>query len=245
MAQEPFDPDTGEITEGAIVPEDGLADDPLSIRTTDEDFEKRMRAALEEGADHSDPFPEEDDGNGAESDDDVPLDPGDITSDDGNDDEACGGDPDAIDGEIDPEEDLAGGFVPPNPLSLDTLFGDVRDALVSRFQHTRKPWEQMTEQEQREVVEAFGQTAKHIIRGVVSLMTAYEFPRAVVTLGQVNIKDKKVIEAKITCQNIEDYRSVLGEAVGEDMILLAVDSDVFMAQRGDFPTKGQQMAMDF
>lgn len=240
MATEPFDPDTGEIMDGPLAP-----DDPLSIRTTDEDFEERMRASLEEGADTSDPFPEgeEEEGEGDASDDDRP-DPGDITSDDGNDDEGRGEDPEPINGEVDEEPDFYG-QPQLNALSLDTLYGDVRDALVTRFQHTKKPWEQMTEQEQREVVEAFGTTARHMIRGVVSLMTDYAFPRAVVTLGQVNIKDKKVIEAKITCQNIEDYRSVLGEAVGEDMILLAVDSDVFMAQRGDFPTKGQQMAMDF
>lgn len=240
MAEERIDPDTGEIMDGPLVP-----DDPLSIRTTDEDFEERMRAAFEEGADNSDPFPDEEDesGEGGASDD-IPADPGDITSDDGNEDEARGEDPEALNGEVDEEPDFYG-QAQLNPLSLDTLYGDVRDALVTRFQHTKKPWEQMTEQEQREVVEAFGTTARHMIRGVVSLMTDYAFPRAVVTLGQVNIKDKKVIEAKITCQNIEDYRSVLGEAVGEDMILLAVDSDVFMSQRGDFPTKGQQMAMDF
>ena len=239
MAQEPYDPDTGEI----------MPDDPLSIRTGMDDaaFEEAMRASLEGGADTSDPFPEEGEGEGENVPDDswLPDGPDDGEGDGGDNEPEPPEAPDAIEGEIDPEEDMAGEFTPPNPLSLDTLFGDVRDALVTRFQHTRKPWEQMTEREQREVVEAFGQTAKHIIRGVVSLMTDYAFPRAVITLGQVNIKDKKVIEAKITCQNIEEFRAVLGEAVGDDMILLAVDSDVFMAQRGDYPTKGQQMAMDF
>lgn len=242
MAEERIDPDTGEIMDGPLAP-----DDPLSIRSNDAEFEEAMRASLEEGADNSDPFPDEDgeeeEGEAAPDDGWLP-DPGDITSDDGNEDEARGEDPEPLNGEVDEEPDFYG-QAQLNPLSLDTLYGDVRDALVTRFQHTKKPWEQMTEQEQREVVEAFGTTARHMIRGVVSLMTDYAFPRAVVTLGQVNIKDKKVIEAKITCQNIEDYRSVLGEAVGEDMILLAVDSDVFMSQRGDFPTKGQQMAMDF
>lgn len=237
MAEERIDPETGEIMDGPLVP-----DDPLSIRTTDEDFEERMRAALEEGADNSDPFPEEEE-EGAPDDSWLPE-----TASDGDGENVRSKgeaeDPEALNGEVDEEPDFYG-QAQLNALSLDTLYGDVRDALVTRFQHTKKPWEQMTEQEQREVVEAFGTTARHMIRGVVSLMTDYAFPRAVVTLGQVNIKDKKVIEAKITCQNIEDYRSVLGEAVGEDMILLAVDSDVFMAQRGDFPTKGQQMAMDF
>lgn len=116
-------------------------------------------------------------------------------------------------------------------VSIDTLMGDVRDAMLSRFRATRKPWEAMNESEQRETVEAFTMTARHLVRGAVSLMTAFEFPRAVVTLGQVTLKDRKTIEAKISCENIEEYRSVLGEHVGTDVIVLAIDSETFMASR--------------
>lgn len=115
----------------------------------------------------------------------------------------------------------------------DTLYGDVRDALLSRFRNTRKSWDQMSEQEQRETVEAFSTTARHVVREAVRAVTDYDFPRCVVTLGAVQIKDKQTIEAKISCQNIEDYRSVLGEAVGEHVLLLAVDSDDFMAARSE------------
>lgn len=70
MAQEPYDPDTGEI----------MPDDPLSIRTGMDDaaFEEAMRASLEEGADYSDPIPEEDDeAEGEAEGNESPLDPDD------------------------------------------------------------------------------------------------------------------------------------------------------------------------
>lgn len=240
-----IDPVTGEVLTSPIAPEDGLApmpgDDPLALR---EEFTAAAQEIEAAEADPFEPSQEEDEESEGGDSEETPLDPGDITSDDGNDEMQAGAeDPAALNGEVDEEPDFYGDL-PPNPLSLETLFGDTRDALVSRFRNTPKVWEQMNEREQREVVEAFSMTAKHVIRGVVSLLTAYEWPRAVVTLGQVNIKDKKVIEAKITCQNIEEYREVLCEAVGDDIMLLAVSSDVFMATRGDYPTKGTQMAMD-
>ena len=129
-------------------------------------------------------------------------------------------------------------------LERGTLYGDVRDALLSRFRNTRKSWEQMSEQEQRETVEAFSMTARHVVREAVKAVTDYDFPRCVVTLGAVQIKDKQTIEAKITCQNIEDYRTTLGEAVGEHVMLLAVDSEAFMASRAEPKIDPDQPALN-
>lgn len=148
------------------------------------------------------------------------------------------------DGEIMPEADLGDidvmQAVEAPEVSLETLMGDIRDAMLSRFRSARKPWEQMSENEQREAVEAFTMTARHLVREFVSLATHFEFPRAVVTLGQVTLKDRKTIEAKISCENIEGYRSVLGEHVGTDVIILAIDSETFMAARKDIAIQPDQ-----
>lgn len=129
-------------------------------------------------------------------------------------------------------------------IEQSTLYGDVRDALLSRFRNTRKPWAQMSEEEQRQTVEAFGQTARDVVRRSVQAVTGFDFPRAVVELGQVNIKDKKTIEAKITCSNNEEYRSALGEAVGESVIILMVDSETFMSARGEPQIDKDQLGLD-
>lgn len=68
-------------------------------------------------------------------------------------------------------------------------------------------------------------------RRMVKLLTSYEWPHAAVVLGEVKIKGEKGIEAKIACSNVEHNRNVLGDHVGQHVMVLMVDSDEFMAER--------------
>lgn len=111
----------------------------------------------------------------------------------------------------------------------------MRDALLTRFQQAQHPWPRMSEREQRETVEAFGITARHVIRQVVRAVTDYDFPRCVVALGDMKIigGDKARIEAKITAPNYEEYRNTLGDHVGSMVTLVMIDSEDFMGSRGE------------
>lgn len=118
-------------------------------------------------------------------------------------------------------------------IELETLYGDVRDAMLTRFRTMPKPWEQMTEAEQLDAVNGISMTAGHLVREAVRLLTNYEWPRAVVKLHEIKIAGgDKGIEAKVSAQNIEVNRTVLGENVGALCVLLMVDSDTFMGSRG-------------
>lgn len=116
-------------------------------------------------------------------------------------------------------------------LKADTLMVDVRDAMLMQFRDKKRPWSLLTEEEQREVANSFELAAKNLVRKTVRMLTDYDFPRTVVALGEVKIKGEKGIEAKITCQNIEHNRTILGEHVGQLVSLLMVDSDAFEAER--------------
>lgn len=116
-------------------------------------------------------------------------------------------------------------------LHLDTLRGDIRDAMLNRIQHMKTSWGLCTEAEQAEIVNGLELAAKNLVRGVVRELTAHEFPHAVVTLGEVKIGGSKGIEAKITCPNIELNRNVLGDHVGEMVQIVMVDSDKFLGER--------------
>lgn len=120
-----------------------------------------------------------------------------------------------------------------DPLSLETLSGDIRDAMLSRFRMAPKPWAQMSEAQQRELVEGFGLAARDLVRKAVRMVTGFEFPRVTVVLGDVKIigGDKARIEAKVTCGNIAENREVLGDYVGDHVLMLMVDSERFMSQR--------------
>lgn len=116
-------------------------------------------------------------------------------------------------------------------LQLDTLRGDIRDAMLSRIKHMKTSWPLLTEAEQAEIVNGLELAAGHLVRAVVRELTAHEFPHAVVSLGEVKIGGTKGIEAKITCQNIEVNRNTLGDHVGQMVQIVMIDSDKFMGER--------------
>ncbi|MBM3606568.1 MAG: hypothetical protein FJX25_18215 [Alphaproteobacteria bacterium] len=116
-------------------------------------------------------------------------------------------------------------------LQLDTLMGDIRDAMLSRIRHMKTSWSLCTEAEQGEIANGLELAAKQLVRGVVRQLTAHEFPHAVVTLGEVKIGGTKGIEAKITCQNIEVNRNTLGDHVGQMVQIVMIDSDKFLGER--------------
>jgi len=137
-----------------------------------------------------------------------------------------------------------------DPIDIDTLSGDLRDAMLNRIRHLQKPWAQMTEAEQRETAEGIAMAARYLVREAVRELTAYEWPHAVVKLHEIKIASSdKGIEAKISAANIECNRSVLGENVGTFCTLLMVDSETFMAERApvaidpdqpELPTGGEE-----
>lgn len=126
-----------------------------------------------------------------------------------------------------------------NP-ELDTLMGDLRDVMLGRIRTTRKPWEQMSEDEQIDFANGIELAAKDIIRRIVRLLNDFPWPHTAVELGEVKIGGTKGIEAKITCANIEHNRTVLGEHVGQHIMVLMVDSDRFMAHRAPVEIKPDQ-----
>ena len=117
-----------------------------------------------------------------------------------------------------------------NP-ELETLMGDMRDAMLMRIRTLQKSWQQMSEQEQIDCANGIELAAKDMIRKSVRLLNKHEWPSTVVELGEVKIGGTKGIEAKITCGNIEHNRTVLGEHVGQQIMVLMVDSDTFMSAR--------------
>ena len=118
-------------------------------------------------------------------------------------------------------------------LQIETLSGELRDALLMRVRDMKRPWSLLTEQEQREMAEGLDMAARHLVRNAVRLLNNFEWPHAVVKLHEIKIAGgDKGIEAKINAANLECNRSVLGENVGTYCMLLMVDSDTFMAERG-------------
>lgn len=115
----------------------------------------------------------------------------------------------------------------------DTLAGDVRDAMLTRFRQAQKPWSMMNEEEQSDLANGFELAAKAMIREAVQMLTASDFPHAVVKLVDVKIigGDNSRIDVKCVAGNISHNRDVLGDYVGDMVQLVAIDSEKFMGER--------------
>lgn len=118
-------------------------------------------------------------------------------------------------------------------LQLDTLSGDLRDAMLTRFRDVNTAWSAMSEDRQRELVEGLEMAARDLVRKTVRLLTKHDFPRCVVQLGEIKIVggDKSRIEGKIIASNISENREVLGDHVATLVQLVCIDSDAFMGER--------------
>lgn len=146
----------------------------------------------------------------------------------------------AADDEAEAEHDDAPEFNP----KLETLCGDLRDVMLGRIRTTRKPWEQMTEAEQTDLANGLQIAASDMVRRMVRLMTSYDWPHAAVVLGEVKIKGEKGIEAKIACPNVEHNRNVLGDHVGQHVMVLMIDSDTFMGETAPVDIKKDQAELE-
>jgi DNA segregation ATPase FtsK/SpoIIIE-like protein len=126
------------------------------------------------------------------------------------------------------QEDLA-----LSEMEIETLAGDIRDAMLMRIRDIKRPWTMLTEEEQTDLANGMEMAARDMTRAAVRLLTAWEWPRVVVDLGEVKIigGDKARIEAKVVAPNYDAYRNVLGEHAGQTVMLIAVDSETFMGEK--------------
>ena len=116
-----------------------------------------------------------------------------------------------------------------NP-ALNTLCGDLRDVMLGRIRTTRKPWAQMTEDEQTDLANGVQLAASDMVRRMVRLMSTHKWPHAVVKLCEIKIGGTNGIDIKMTCPNIQENREVLGDHVNTMVQVVMIDSDQFMGE---------------
>lgn len=118
-------------------------------------------------------------------------------------------------------------------MEIETLAGDIRDAMLMRVRDMKRPWSMLTQEEQTDLANGLEMASRDMTRAAIRLLTAWEWPRVIVDLGEVKIigGDKARIEAKVVAPNYDTYRNVLGEHAGQTVMLLAVDSETFMGER--------------
>ncbi len=116
-------------------------------------------------------------------------------------------------------------------LISDGLHSQISDWLVDRIRQLPKTWREMTEQEQREVIESAISASGALVRATVNTVAADERKVIVADLDKVEFKDG--IKAQISCSRTSEYRHELSDAQGQQILIVVADADKYMG--GDHP----------
>lgn len=103
-------------------------------------------------------------------------------------------------------------------MAADTLRGDVRDAMLSWFKATPKPWSQMSESDQRDFVGTVERVSASILKQACQIIAANERPCMMATLVEYKAKDG--LEAKLKLVGTSDNAAHLHVAVGREVLVV-------------------------
>lgn len=114
-------------------------------------------------------------------------------------------------------------------LAADTLVGDLRDAVIGKIKTLKKPWEKMSESEQRDTVQQVTNACTHLTKRTVELIAKNGRHTINATLESFTVKDgvKAVIKAPTT----EEAILQLTQAQGHPILLVASASAQYEGER--------------
>lgn len=114
-------------------------------------------------------------------------------------------------------------------VAADTLVGDLRDALLGKVRSMKKPWEKMSESEQRDTVEQLTNAAKHLTKNAVLAIAANGRNTIHAKLVSFNGKDglKAIVEMPMT----DEALLQLAHATGRSILLVASGHEQYEGER--------------
>lgn len=113
-------------------------------------------------------------------------------------------------------------------MTVETLKGDVRDFLLGHMRNLRKPWAQMSEHEQNDVIWAATNSASSMIFKAVNLIAAHGFDKVHVQVGKFTVKDGS-IKAEFTTTATD--KSLISIRHAGSAVLVLADPAVFEGER--------------
>lgn len=127
-------------------------------------------------------------------------------------------------------------------VATPTMSGDIRDFLLDRLKTMQKPWEQMTENEQSDVIHAATEASLNLVKRVVVLVASEGRKAIVGNLLQVTRKD--TIKAVVEFAKTDQLRHELFDAQGTAVLLVVADTSAFIGEKGEAKANPDQAALD-
>lgn len=114
---------------------------------------------------------------------------------------------------------------------LETLRGDLRDALLGRLRTMPKPWTVMSETEQQELIDGCVQMADNLVRKTVDMIASDGRKSITGTLEQYTEKDE--IKAVLKFPSHAEHADVLHEMVGGRVLLVGSDPSAYLGEKAE------------
>lgn len=113
--------------------------------------------------------------------------------------------------------------------NTDTLYGDLRDAILDRLRAMPKPWTVMSETEQTEMIEGVERAARHLVYSAVNLIAANGRPVIRAQVEQCTAKDG--IKAVLRVSQFDELRHELFDAVGKSALIVVADAEPYLGEK--------------
>jgi hypothetical protein len=107
---------------------------------------------------------------------------------------------------------------------IDTLSGDIRDALLTHLRSIKVPWAMLAEDEQQDAITAVSHTAEIAVRRAVGLIAAGGLPHVVGTIAKFSVTDAIKVEFKVS-SIVANICALAEHGKTQAMLVLADPSD--------------------
>ena len=129
----------------------------------------------------------------------------------------------------------------PSTIAKETLTGDLRDAALDWIRLLKKPWPQLSEDEQRDVIESITKQAIAAATKAVEVIVADGKRVIAAEVDSVTVKDG--LKAVVKCLKTEDNLVFLGMAEGARVQIVAADVEPFVGEREPAEAQPDQRGM--
>lgn len=112
---------------------------------------------------------------------------------------------------------------------VETLSGDIRDALLTHVRSIKVPWAMLAEDEQQDAIAAIEKSAQSAVRKICTVVAMRGFPHVVGTISKWTVKDgiKLELEASGIVENIH----ALAEHGTGAAVLVLSEPSVYIGER--------------
>ena len=127
-------------------------------------------------------------------------------------------------------------------LQATTMAGDIRDMLLTHIRSMETPWSKLSEDQQRDRIDAAASAGRDLVRRSVQLVAHRGFAHMPITLKDWTVKDG--IQLKVTALDTVEEITKLAEHRSGSAIIVFASTSAFLGARADVEPDPDQPALD-